>query len=105
MPIVKVGDVNIEYYVEGEGPPLLMIIGGGGQASSWGEPFLERLRPYFRIVRFSNRGTGLSDSPGGELTMRLMADDAVGLLGELGIEKAHVLGISMGGGVVTLVCD
>ena len=97
MPIVKVGDVNIEYYVEGEGPPLLMIIGGGGQASSWGEPFLERLRPYFRIVRFSNRGTGLSDNPGGELTMRLMADDAVGLLRELGIEKAHVLGISMGG--------
>ena len=97
MPITKAGDINIEYYVEGTGPPLLMIMGWGGQANSWGEPFLERLRPHFQIVRFSNRGTGLSDNPGGELTIRLMAEDAAGLLAELGIEKAHVLGISMGG--------
>ena len=97
MPIAKVGDISMEYYVEGTGPPLLMIMGLGGQAKSWGEPFLERLRPHFRIVRFSNRGTGLSDNPGGELTIRLMAEDAAGLLAELGIEKAHVLGISMGG--------
>ncbi len=97
MPIAKVGDINMEYYVEGTGPPLLMIMGLGGQAKSWGEPFLERLRPRFQIVRFSNRGTGLSDNPGGELTIRLMADDAAGLLRELGIQRAHVLGISMGG--------
>jgi hypothetical protein len=49
VPIAKVGDINIEYYVEGEGPPLLMLIGVGGHAGSWGEPFLERLRPHFRI--------------------------------------------------------
>ncbi len=97
MPIAKVGDVNIEYYVEGEGPPLLMIMGLGGQASSWGEPFLERLRPHFRIVRFSNRGTGLTDKPKVEYSIRMMAEDAAGLLTELEIEKAHVLGISMGG--------
>ncbi len=97
MPMAKVGDINIEYYVEGTGPPLLMIMGLGGQASSWGEPFLEQLRPHFQIIRFANRGTGLSDNPGGELTIRMMAEDAAGLLAELGIEKAHVLGISMGG--------
>ncbi len=97
MPIAKVGDINIEYYVEGAGPPLLMIMGLGGQAKSWGEPFLDGLRPHFQIVRFSNRGTGLSDNPGGELTIRLMAEDAAGLPRELGIEKAHVLGVSMGG--------
>ncbi len=97
MSITRVGDINIEYYVEGEGPPLLMIMGLGGQANTWGEPFLERLRPHFRIVRFSNRGTGLSGNPGGDLTIRLRAEDAAGLLAELEIEKAHVLGISMGG--------
>ncbi len=97
MPTAKVGDINIEYYVEGEGPPLLMIMGWGGQARSWGEPFLERLRPHFQIIRLSNRGTGLSDKPGGELTIWLMAEDAVGLLRELGIQRAHVLGVSMGG--------
>ncbi|MCH8921471.1 MAG: alpha/beta hydrolase, partial [Chloroflexi bacterium] len=97
MSMAKVGDINIEYYVEGEGPPLLMITGYGGQASSWGGPFLERLRPHFRIVRFSNRGTGLTDKPQTEYSIQMMADDAAGLLAELGIEKAHVLGISMGG--------
>lgn len=97
MPIARVGELNLEYYVEGSGSPLLMIVGMGGQASSWGEPFLDRLRPHFKIIRFSNRGTGLSDKPTDALTMRIMADDAVGLLSALGIEKAHVFGISMGG--------
>ena len=41
MPITRVRDINIEYYVEGQGPPLLLIIGLGGQASTWGERFLE----------------------------------------------------------------
>jgi pimeloyl-ACP methyl ester carboxylesterase len=97
MPSAKVGDISMEYYVEGTGPPLLMIMGWIGHAGFWGEPFLERLRPHFRIVRFSSRGTGLTDKPGGEYSIRLLADDAAGLLAELGIEKAHVLGISMGG--------
>lgn len=97
MPTARVDDISIEYYVEGAGPPLLMIMGWIGHANFWGKPFLERLRPHFRIIRFSNRGTGLSDKPGGEPTIRLMADDAAGLLRELGIERAHVLGISMGG--------
>src|SRR3970040_1348328 len=97
MTIAKVGDVNLEYYVEGAGPPLLMIQGMGGEASSWGEPFMERLRPHFSTVRFSNRGVGLSDNPGNVGTIPEMAGDAAGPLSVLGIERAHVLGISMGG--------
>ena len=97
MSMAKVGDINMEYYVEGTGPPLLMIMGLGGQAKSWGEPFLALLRPHFQVIRFSNRGTGLTDKTGGEYSIRLMAEDAAGLLAELEIEKAHVLGISMGG--------
>jgi 3-oxoadipate enol-lactonase len=97
MPTMTVGDVNLEYYVEGEGPPLLMIMGLGGQARSWGEPVLARLRKRFRVIRLSNRGTGASDKPPQPVTIRMMADDAVGLLRELGVERAHVLGISMGG--------
>src|SRR3990172_5365438 len=97
MSIARVGDINIEYYVEGAGPPLLLIIGLGGQASTWGERFLELLMPHFQVVRSSNRGTGLTDKPDTEYTIPMMADDAVGLLDELGIGKAHVMGISMGG--------
>lgn len=99
MPLVKVGDLNVECYVDGDDdrPPLLMIMGLGGQARSWGPPFQEALRRHYRTIRYSHRGTGLSDKPGGDLTVRLMADDAAGLLGALGIPRAHVLGISMGG--------
>ncbi len=97
MPKVIAGDINLEYYVEGSGPPLLMIMGFSGQASSWSEPFLERLWPHFSVVRFSNRGTGESDRPQEATTIRMMADDAAALLRALGIERAHVLGASMGG--------
>ena len=97
MPTARVGDINIEYYVEGSGAPLMMIMGFGGQASWWSERFLELLRPHFQIIRFSNRGTGQTDKPQVQYSVRMMADDAAGLLGELGIGKAHVLGISMGG--------
>jgi pimeloyl-ACP methyl ester carboxylesterase len=97
MPIRKIGDIDIEYYEEGEGPPLLLIMGLAGRASSWSERFLELLRPRFKVIRFSNRGMGTSECPAGEFTVRMMAEDAVGLLGELDIHRAHVMGISMGG--------
>ena len=44
MPTIKAGEVDLEYYVEGDGPPLLMVMGFAGQASSWGEPVMSRLR-------------------------------------------------------------
>jgi len=96
MPITKVGEINVEYYVEGNGPPLLMIMGFAGQAASWGEPFLSEMRKRFTVIRFSNRGTGQSGAAAA-ITVPLMAEDAAGLMRELGIEKAHVFGISMGG--------
>ena len=55
MTMTKVGALNMEYYEEGSGPPLLLIMGLGGQASSWGEPLLEQLQAHFRTIRFSNR--------------------------------------------------
>ena len=97
MPIAKAGDINLEYYIEGSGPPLLMIRGFGSSAVAWGEPFLQRLREAFTCIRFSNRGTGQSDVSPAATTIRMMADDAANLLSALGIERAHVFGVSMGG--------
>jgi pimeloyl-ACP methyl ester carboxylesterase len=97
MPLTKAGDTNLEYYVEGSGPPLLLIMGFSGQASSWGEPFLDQLRPHFSTIRFSNRGTGLSDKPESPTSIRQMADDAAALMDAIGIPQAHVCGVSMGG--------
>jgi 3-oxoadipate enol-lactonase len=97
MSMARVGDANIEYYLEGSGPPLLLISGFTAQASGWHDPFVERLQRQFTTIRYSHRGTGTSDRLSGEVTFRDLADDAAGLLDTLGIERAHVLGVSMGG--------
>ena len=97
MPTIKAGEVSLEYYVEGDGPPLLMVMGFAGQANSWGEPIMSRLREHFTCIRFSNRGTGVSDRPEAPLTIRMMADDTVALMDALNVKRAHVFGISMGG--------
>jgi len=97
MPSIKAGDINLEYYVDGDGPPLLMIMGFAGQANSWGQPIVARLAEHFTCVRFSNRGTGASDRPDEPTTIRQMAGDAVALLDVLGVERPHVFGVSMGG--------
>src|SRR2546425_10897038 len=97
MPMARVGDANIEYYLEGSGPPLLLISGFTAQASGWNERFVRLLQPHFRVIRYSHRGTGTSDRLTGDITLRDLADDAAGLLNTLGIDKAHVLGVSVGG--------
>lgn len=97
MPLIKCGDINLEYFDEGAGPPLLMIRGLGAQASTWGDDFIASLAKHFRCVRFSNRGTGRSDKPPGPVSVRMLADDAANLLDALGIDRAHVFSVSLGG--------
>jgi pimeloyl-ACP methyl ester carboxylesterase len=54
-------------------------------------------KKYYKIVTFDNRGVGESDKPAGPYTTKMMADDTVGLMDHLGIKKANILGVSMGG--------
>ncbi|HEY3552456.1 MAG TPA: alpha/beta fold hydrolase [Solirubrobacterales bacterium] len=97
MPKIRVGDHELRYERGGSGEPLLMIQGMSGTHVSWGEPFLAPLRESFDVITFDNRGIGLSGPVDGPFTIVEMAEDAAGLLDELGIESAHVCGISMGG--------
>ncbi|MCK5654501.1 MAG: alpha/beta fold hydrolase, partial [Dehalococcoidia bacterium] len=96
MPKAKVNEVNIDYAVHGQGEPLVLIQGLGGPRSGW--IFQTRaFGKYYRVITFDNRGVGKSDKPGGSYTVRTMADDTIALLDYLGVDKAHVLGISLGG--------
>lgn len=97
MPKIGVGDNELHYERSGLGEPLLLIQGMSGTHVSWGDPFLGPLRESFDVVVFDNRGIGLSAPTEGPFTIVEMAEDAAGLLDELGIESAHVVGISMGG--------
>jgi pimeloyl-ACP methyl ester carboxylesterase len=97
MPRIAVGDVELYYEVRGEGAPLLLIMGFGASSAAWQPAFLAELARAFRVVAFDNRGTGRSDKPDGPVSIAQLADDATGLLGALGIARAHVMGVSLGG--------
>jgi pimeloyl-ACP methyl ester carboxylesterase len=122
MTAANVNGITIEYDVHGDDgggdAPLLLVMGLGGQLTAWPLEFVDRLvAKGFRVIRFDNRDIGLSTMmPAPPPTRRQillsiisrrfakssyllgdMADDAAGLLDHLGITKAHVMGISMGG--------
>ncbi|MBN2463160.1 MAG: alpha/beta fold hydrolase [Dehalococcoidia bacterium] len=96
MPTVKVGDINIYYETHGDGEPLLMIQGYGQYAGHW-TTLIPPFSKEYRVIVFDNRGTGRSDKPEAAYAMKMMAADARGLLDAIGIEAAHVFGVSMGG--------
>src|ERR1035437_32075 len=95
MPIIKAGNINLSYETYGDGEPLLLIMGFGMSGAGWipSLPFLSG----FKCIYFDDRGTGLSDKPEGIYTVEGMADDASNLMRALGIAKAKVFGVSMGG--------
>jgi 3-oxoadipate enol-lactonase len=96
MPLAKVNGININYAVEGQGEPLVMIMGFGGEQSAWKRQ-VSAFKEYYQVITFDNRGTGKSDKPEGSYPPKLMADDTIQLMDFLKTEKAHILGASMGG--------
>jgi pimeloyl-ACP methyl ester carboxylesterase len=112
-----VGDIDIAYETFGDpsDPALLLVMGLATQMIAWHDDFCGELaKRGFHVIRFDNRDVGrstamrdlpvptvrqlvLRDSKAAGYTLSDMAGDAVGLLDELGIEKAHVVGASMGG--------
>jgi 3-oxoadipate enol-lactonase len=76
---------------------MLLIQGMSATHLTWGRPFLTPLEQSFDCVVFDNRGMGLSGAARMPFTIADMAADVVGLLDALGIERAHIVGISMGG--------
>ena len=88
--------MNIKWESVGEGAPLLLIQGLGYGRWGW-EPIVPGLAARHRVVSFDNRGIGESDKPEGPYTAAEMAGDALQVLDEAGIDRAHVLGASLGG--------
>jgi 3-oxoadipate enol-lactonase len=97
VTVVVVGQ-GVELHVEerGSGPPLVLIAGIPAVASDWA-PLAERLASRRRVIAYDNRGSGRSSVTPGAYSTRGLAADAVALLDALGVERADVLGMSMGG--------
>jgi pimeloyl-ACP methyl ester carboxylesterase len=127
MPQIKANGVSLYYESHGDGPgaPILLIMGLGAQMTAWPKPFYDRLvAAGHRVILFDNRDVGLSEKleaagppdmaaiiaalgegrkPPAAYDLDDMAADAVGLLDALGIDKAHIVGASMGGMIAQLV--
>lgn len=120
MPKITVqDDVEIYYETMGEGIPLVLIMGIATQLVHWPQGFCEQLVDHgFQLIRFDNRDVGFSSkldhlgrpnprnnllkglvglSPDAPYDLSDMARDVIGLMDHLGLESAHVAGVSMGG--------
>ena len=97
MPKLNAGAVSIDYELRGVGPPLLMINGFRRSRVVWADGVLKPLAERFQLVLMDNRGTGLSDKPLDGYSIEAFADDCAGVIAALGLPRAHVFGVSMGG--------
>lgn len=96
MPHLESNGVQLYYEEHGHGEPLLLIMGFTVSVVGW-HWNIPGFADSFRTIVFDNRGVGRSDKPDVAYSMSMFADDTVGVLDQLGIEQAHVFGISMGG--------
>jgi pimeloyl-ACP methyl ester carboxylesterase len=127
MPKAKVNNITIEYETIGNptSKPLLLIAGLGSQLLAWSDEICENLADKgFFVIRFDNRDVGLStkfegagipdmmeisaaytrgEIPKIPYTLEDMADDAIGVLDALNIEKANICGASMGGMIAQII--
>lgn len=96
MAFVENQGAKIYWDEQGQGDPILLIMGLGVTSHMW-----HRTRPIlaerFRTLAFDNRGVGQSDVPSGPYPIPLMASDAAAVLDVAGVQSAHIFGMSMGG--------
>ena len=127
MPIVAANGMNIAYVENGDkaAPVVLLIMGLGMQLIAWPDAFCDGLADHgFRVVRFDNRDVGLSTkirsvgavavaaafaramvgrSVKAPYVLADMARDAIGLMDAIGVERAHIVGASMGGMIAQII--
>src|SRR5262245_26968935 len=96
MPYAETNGTRIYWEEHGQGEPLLLIMGLGYSLEMWHRS-LAVLAGGYRTIVFDNRGVGRSDVPPGPYPIATMAADAAAVMDAVGIQRAYVFGISMGG--------
>lgn len=98
MKTVEIGRYSINYLDEGEGDPIVFIHGLAGDLGAW-LPQVNLFSPRHRVVAFDNRGAGKSTQIDEPVSTLDLAHDTIGLMENLGIKRAHIVGRSMGGAI------
>lgn len=103
MALLKNGQAEIYYESQGDGEPLLLIAGLASDSQSWAMVIPDFSKKY-KVIVMDNRGSGRTKCLVNQITIQGMADDSIALLNHLKIDKAHILGHSMGGYVAQHIC-
>jgi len=98
MPHVSIGDADIYYEEQGQGPALMLVPGLGGQGAFWA-PQVRDFAREFRVIVHDHRGAGRSTHSRIQYSVDQMAADTLALMDRLGIERAHYVGHSTGGAI------
>ena len=102
MPIAVRGGTQICWDEIGSGEPLLLVMGHGWPRQVWHRQ-VSALSSRFRVITFDNRGVGDTKTSAVNWTIQDMAADAVAVLDAAGVTRAHIYGVSMGGGIAQLI--
>ncbi len=100
MPYVDNSGVKIHYHVEGDGPPLVIQHGLTSSLENWyAYGFVEELQKDYRLILVDARGHGRSDKPHDpkDYDLKLRVSDILAVMDDVGVDKAHYMGYSMGG--------
>ncbi len=95
MPFVELNGITMHYHDEGTGTPVVLVNGFSGNVSFY-RHLVPKLAEKHRVICFDNRGAGLTEYDRGMINYQDFVDDTLALFDYLGINKAHLLGWSMG---------
>ena len=93
---VHVGDIDIAYKMLGKGDPILLFNGASDNMNAWDPSFLRSLSSNHTVIVFDSRGIGNTTIGSKPYSMEQLANDTAGLLDALKIQKADVMGYSLG---------
>ena len=102
MQRADVGGRTLAYRRAGTGPPLVLLHGGWSDSRAW-SPQLASLAAEFDVIAWDAPGCGGSDDPTGPMSLDDYADAAAALMSALGVERAHLCGLSFGGGLAIAI--
>jgi aminoacrylate hydrolase len=102
MPAAQLDWGSLNYLEQGEGPPLLLVSGLNGLAQTW-QGIVPHLATRFRVITHDHRGLGGSGKWTGDYSVDQIAADVLALMDRLGIERAHLVGHSLGGAAVQAI--
>jgi pimeloyl-ACP methyl ester carboxylesterase len=99
MPVAKTNRLSISYQQSGSGPDVVMVHGLAANLAFWYLKIVPHFTPSYHTTVYDLRGHGRSEMPPTGYTTRDLAEDLIALLDERGIQKAHLVGHSIGGSV------